>query len=46
MRKQERQRFISKIIRENEVFKQEDLVALLIEKNIPKISKPNTELST
>ncbi|MFW7386265.1 arginine repressor [Vagococcus fluvialis] len=35
MRKQERQRFISKIIRENEVFKQEDLVALLIEKNIP-----------
>ena len=35
MRKQERQRFISKIIRENEVFKQENLVALLIEKNIP-----------
>ncbi len=35
MRKQERQRLISKIIRENEVFKQEDLVSLLIKMNIP-----------
>lgn len=35
MRKQERQRLISKLIKENEVFKQEELVSLLIEKNIP-----------
>ena len=35
MRKQERQRWISKIIKENSVTKQEDLVRLLIENNIP-----------
>ncbi|MEG2708586.1 MAG: ArgR family transcriptional regulator [Vagococcus sp.] len=35
MRKKERQRWISKIIKENDVIKQEDLVALLIENNIP-----------
>ena len=35
MRKQERQRWISKIIKENSVTKQEDLVQLLIENNIP-----------
>lgn len=35
VRKQERQRFIAKIIRENAISKQEDLVALLIEKKIP-----------
>lgn len=35
MRKQERQEYIAKLIKDNDVFKQEDLVALLIAKNIP-----------
>lgn len=35
MRKQERQRLISNIIKENDVLRQEDLVQLLVERNIP-----------
>lgn len=35
MRKQERQRWISKLIKEQDVFKQEDLVELLIANHIP-----------
>ena len=35
MRKQERQRWIAKIIKEEDVFKQEDLVELLVANHIP-----------
>ena len=45
MRKQERQRWISKIIKENSVTKQEDLVQLLIENNIPVTQQRFQEIS-